>query len=74
MGDIRRRDFITLLGGAATWPLVAQAQQPAVPVIGMLVGGSPQADAFRVDAVKRNRQEASTWASCGSAAIQLGMS
>jgi ABC-type uncharacterized transport system substrate-binding protein len=58
MGDIRRRDFITLLGGAATWPLVAQAQQPAVPVIGMLVGGSPQADAFRVDAVKQGLRDA----------------
>jgi len=54
---IGRRDFITLLGGVATWPLTARAQQAAIPIVGFVTGRSTEASAHPAAAFRKGLNE-----------------
>src|SRR5262249_21569852 len=58
MFDMRRREFIALLGsGIATWPLATRAQQPAMPMVGLLSPSSADGSLYLTEALRRGLAE-----------------
>src|SRR5215471_5193181 len=55
--QLKRREFISLIGGAVVWPIAARSQQPGMPVIGYLSGRSPEAEASFLSAFRKGLEE-----------------
>jgi putative ABC transport system substrate-binding protein len=58
--QLQRREFVTLLGGLAAWPLPARAQQAAMPVVGVVGGGGGDISTRYVAAFRKGLSETGT--------------